>query len=195
MMWLQTLVEWDKWLFHLVNTGLSNPIFDAILPWMREKWFWAPAYLFVLTFGLLNIRKRVIWFVLGWVLVVVAADGVSSKLIKPAVQRVRPCNDTEMQVVQRVPCGSGYSFTSSHACNHFAVAVYLLFVFAGVGPWVRPTLLTWAAVISFSQVYVGVHYPVDILVGAIIGSVIGMLIYRLIGGRTGFELGKIGVIV
>ncbi|MBK8556199.1 MAG: phosphatase PAP2 family protein [Lewinellaceae bacterium] len=87
-------------------------------------------------------------------------------------------------VIRRVSCGGGYSFTSSHAANHFAVAVFLAAVFGGLSRWLRPGLLLWAAVISFAQVYVGVHYPGDVLAGALLGAIIGWGIYR-IGERLG----------
>src|SRR5690606_19825850 len=101
------------------------------------------------------------------------------------VERLRPCNDIELRedIIVRVRCGSGYSFTSSHATNHFAMAVMLTFLFYRRWKHVLWLSLFWAAAISFSQIYVGVHYPGDILVGALLGSTIGVIngsIYTLI---------------
>lgn len=172
---LEMLQQWDATLFQWINGGLSNPLFDALLPWFREKWFWMPAYLFVVVFALYNYRKRGWIILLGLVLSAGLADFTSSTLVKKNVQRLRPCNDPAMtaSIHLKVPCGGGYSFTSSHAANHFAVAVFLIGVFGGLTRWLRPVALIWAGAIAFSQVYVGVHYPGDVLFGAILGSGIG----------------------
>ncbi|MEO6037837.1 MAG: phosphatase PAP2 family protein, partial [Saprospiraceae bacterium] len=90
---LQTLLNWDTQLFHFINASLANPIFDLLLPWCREKWFWAPVYLFVAAFTLLNFRKRGWIILLGLVAVVFITDGTSSELIKKNVRRLRPCNE------------------------------------------------------------------------------------------------------
>lgn len=171
----------DQSLFYAINTALSNPVFDAVLPWCRERWFWAPLYLFVVVLCLVNWGKRGWVIVLGMLISFGVADFTSSTLIKKQVQRIRPCNDPTITVpVQlRLPhCGGGYSFTSSHACNHFAIAVFLIGIFGRYHRWVRPGLLLWASIIAFSQVYVGVHYPGDVLGGALVGTTVGWLVAR-----------------
>ena len=172
---LEMIQQWDAALFQSINSGLSNPVFDTLLPWFREKWFWMPVYLFVAAFAVINFRKRGWIILLGLVLAAGLADFTSSTLVKKNVQRLRPCNDVEIldHVQLRVPCGGGYSFTSSHAANHFAAAVFLIGMFGGLTRWVRPVALTWAGLIAFSQVYVGVHYPGDVLFGAALGAAIG----------------------
>ncbi len=155
---------------------MSNSLFDVVLPLLREKWFWAPLYLFVAAFSWLNFgKKKALLVVLGLVGCVGLADFTSSSLIKKNVQRLRPCNDPAMieEVALRVSCGAGYSFTSSHAANHFAAAVFLIGVFGGLARWLRPAALSWAAAVALSQVYVGVHYPLDVLGGALLGATIG----------------------
>jgi membrane-associated phospholipid phosphatase len=172
---LETLQHWDAAFFQFINGSLSNPVFDTVLPWFREKWFWTPVYLFVVAFTVINFPSRG-WIILfGLVLAVGLSDFTSSSIVKKSVQRLRPCNDPEMfeKIQSRAPCGGGYSFTSSHAANHFAVAVFLIGVFGGLARWFRPLALTWAGLIAFAQVYVGVHYPGDVLFGAALGSTIG----------------------
>ena len=188
MTWLQTLQSWDATLFQFVNGSMSNPFFDAVLPFFREKWFWAPLYLFIVAFSWLNFDKKGWLVVLGLMVAVGLADFTSSSLIKKNVQRLRPCNDPAMveKVTLRANCGAGYSFTSSHAANHFAAAVFLVGVFGGLARWVRPAALVWAAAIAFSQVYVGVHYPGDVLGGALLGAAIGwwvILTFRRLGRK------------
>lgn len=171
------LIESDTWLFELINSSMSNPFFDVLLPLFREKLFWAPLYLFFGAFSLLNYGKRGWLIIFGLVLAVGISDFTSSNLIKKNVQRIRPCNDVEMEghVQARVPCGGGYSFTSSHASNHFAVAVFLIGVFGLADSWQQKALLAWAGAIAFSQVYVGVHYPLDVICGAGLGCLIGLV--------------------
>ncbi len=175
MSWLQLLQHWDTDVFRFINGSMSNPVLDAVLPFFREKWFWAPLYLFVVAFAIFNYSKKGWVIILGLVAAVGLADFTSSTLIKKNVQRLRPCNDPALseQVILRTSCGSGYSFTSSHAANHFAAAVFLMGVFGGLARWVRPAALLWATVIAVSQVYVGVHYPGDIICGALLGMAIG----------------------
>lgn len=172
---LDTLLQWDAAVFQLINGGLSNPVFDALLPWFREKWFWMPLYVFIAAFLVLNFKRRGWILLFGFVLATGLSDFTSSTLVKKNVQRIRPCNDPAMleKIHTRVPCGSGFSFTSSHAANHFAAAVFLIGIFGGRLRWLGPLALTWAGLIAFSQVYVGVHYPGDILFGAALGSLIG----------------------
>lgn len=172
---IEMLQHWDTSLFKFVNGSLGNPVFDLLLPWFREKWVWMPAYLFAGAFSLINFGQKGWLIIFGLVLAVGLADFTSSTLVKKNVQRIRPCNDIEMlgKVELRAPCGGGYSFTSSHAANHFSAAVFILGMFGGLARWVRPLVLTWAGLIAFSQVYVGVHYPADVLCGAILGAAIG----------------------
>lgn len=177
---LTLLQQWDAALFRCVNASMANPLFDAMLPFFREKWFWAPLYLFVGAFSWLNFGKKGWLIVLGLVAAVGLADFSSSTLVKKNVQRLRPCNDPVLaeSVVLRAPCGSGYSFTSSHAANHFAAAVFIIGVFGGLARWIRPAVLGWAGAIAFSQVYVGVHYPGDVVCGALLGALLGWWMLR-----------------
>lgn len=178
---VHTLLAWDATLFHFINTSLANPLLDTLLPWCREKWIWAPLYLFVAAFALLRFGRRSWLVLLGLVAVVAIADGTSSQLIKKNVRRLRPCNDpalTDHIQLRIASCGSGYSFTSSHAANHFGVALFLIGLFGGLHRWIRPAALLWASLIALSQVYVGVHYPGDVLGGALVGAPIGWWVAR-----------------
>lgn len=178
--------EWvlnaDKECFLFVNGSLGGPLADAIIPLLREKLFWSPLYLFIVSAVWLNYSRAVaLRILLGLALSVAAADTCSSRLVKPSVARLRPCNDPELKAFAtlRAPCGTGYSFTSSHATNHFAVAVFLAGFFGAIRAWLRWALLFWAASVAFAQVYVGVHYPLDVICGALLGLLIGRLMYRL----------------
>ena len=89
------------------------------------------------------------------------------------MKRLRPCNDTAINsiVKTRISCGTGYSMPSSHAANHFAISVYLILIFYKRWKYIIPLTLLWAASIGFAQIYVGVHYPLDILAGAVLGGI------------------------
>ena len=173
---LQQIIELDKEVFLVINQGLSNPVFDWLLPILRNPYTWAPLYLFLIIFFIKHYGKLGILIVICTLMNFGISDGVSSHLIKKNVKRVRPCNDIEFkhEVNVRVRCGSGYSFTSSHATNHFAMAFFWIVLFRR--KW-RHTLwlcILWAVSVSFSQIYVGVHYPLDILFGALLGIIIGL---------------------
>ena len=169
------ILSWDVSLFRFINSDLSNPLFDLILPLIRNKYTWIPLYVFLISFILFNLKKNALLLVLMVFLCVGISDILSSHLIKKTVKRERPCQadglKDEVQLLIR--CGGGYSFTSSHATNHFSIATILFFTLGGLLKRWRWLLFIWAAMISFSQVYVGVHYPLDILAGGIIGFCLG----------------------
>lgn len=173
---IESLQQFDIELFLKVHRGLANPFFDWLLPLMRNRYFWAPLYLFIVVFSFIEYKKKG-WYIIGMLLVTFGiGDALASRIIKPLVGRIRPCNEMTLadQIIHRVPCGSGYSFPSAHATNHFAIAIFLIFVFYPKWKPVLPIGLAWAFVISFSQVYVGVHYPIDTMVGAVLGTAIGL---------------------
>jgi len=149
-----------------------------MMPAFREKLVWLPFYLYLLVFMMVNFRWRVaLLFILSLVTTVGFADITSSKLIKNNVERLRPCNEPDVidTMVLRVRCGRGYSFTSSHAANHFALVFFFIYTLGRLFKKLRWPLVAWAAIISFAQVYVGVHYPLDVIFGALLGALIGML--------------------
>lgn len=178
---MNTLLELDQALFFLINHDLGNPVLDAVMPWWRDKETWIPLYLFLLVFALVKFRKKGLTFALAVMLTAGIADAVSSHVMKPTFQRVRPCNNPELQemIELRAGCGQAYSFTSSHAANHFAVATIIALTLGLVYPLIRWPFYLWAGSIAFGQVYVGVHYPTDVLVGGLIGWIIGNIVAKM----------------
>jgi len=172
---LESLLNLDGNLFVLINSGMGNAILDAILVPFRHKLFWIPLYLAIICFILLNYGKYGWITLLALIMTVVVSDTVSSKLIKKTVKRVRPCHVEVLDTKQRVHCSHGFSFTSSHATNHFAMGTFL-FLLLSMTKW-RWAFLAWAALIGFAQIYVGVHYPLDVLCGSILGLMIGTICY------------------
>lgn len=173
------IIQWDIALFEWINNDLSSVFLDFLLPWMREPYFWVPMYIFIIAFVFFNFGLKAYWFVLFVILTAGSADMISSRSIKKTIKRLRPCNTEQVHVIQRVQCGSGYSFTSSHATNHFAVATFLVFTLGQTFKKIKPWLWGWASIIAFSQVYVGVHFPLDVFAGGILGIIIGK-VYALL---------------
>ena len=185
---LNELEFWDKWLFVKINSQFTNQVFDWIMPYLRNSFYWAPLYLFLLVFIIMNYGAKGLWWCLFFLCLVAMTDIVSSRIFKEGFDRLRPCNDPEFlsHVRLLVQCPSGPSFTSSHAANHFGMAVYIsLTLRKALGKWIWITFL-WARIISYAQIYVGVHYPSDILGGAALGVFFGLLISLFFNKKFGF---------
>ena len=173
------LEKLDISLFNYINQSLSSDVLDFILVPIRYEKFWIPFYVFVLAYLIFNVKKFH-WVTIILILATIGmSDVVSSHIIKPLIERPRPCHDNSGldNVILRVRCGAGYSFTSSHATNHFTTATILFLVLGGRRKRWMGLLFVWAAAISFAQVYVGVHYPIDIFCGSILGLTIGTIGY------------------
>ncbi|RZK50275.1 MAG: phosphatase PAP2 family protein [Pedobacter sp.] len=176
---IETLLQLDPEIFLRINRDMANVVFDKIMPLLRNRFFWAPLYLFIIVFCIKEYKKKGYYLILGLLVTFAIGDLTASRIIKPTVQRVRPCNNPELQdkMIVRVPCGTGYSFPSAHATNHFALAWFLILAFHKRWKWIIFWGFAWAAAISFAQIYVGVHYPIDILTGTLLGTIIGISVY------------------
>lgn len=183
---LETLKQIDTQLFLLINGKWHNTFFDMVCPWLREAKHWIPFYLLLLYLSWKHYGKTMIWIVLGAALLVFITDQFSANLVKNSVERLRPCNNPGLKQHVRllVHCGQGYSFISAHATNHFAIAAYFIVLFRQWIPYFHMVAFLWAASISYSQIYVGVHYPFDVLVGAICGSIFGQYGAKLVMLKT-----------
>lgn len=174
---LISILDIDQQIFQFINTDISNVFFDYLMPALREKLIWLPCYVFLIAFMFVNYRFPVaIYFITALLITVGLTDVISSKVIKDNVERLRPCNDPDLAdvVKLRVVCGRGYSFTSSHATNHFGFAFFLIYTLGRSFKRWRWPLIIWASLISFAQVYVGVHFPLDVLFGGLLGIILGM---------------------
>lgn len=173
---LKYLLQTDQWLFEIVNHKTANPIFDLLLPFFRTPMFWIPLYVFMLLSVCLKCTKQALIWCVGWITTIAASDLISSRIIKPGIGRVRPCNDPEMMDRIRIlvdHCGQNGSFTSSHAANHFAMAMYFFMSLTWSYKYAHLFFFVWALTICYAQVYVGVHYPLDVAGGALLGTIIG----------------------
>lgn len=173
---LKKILQIDQNLFLKINKDSRNDLFDTVLPLLRETKFWIPLYFFLLLFVLVNFGKKAIWWIFFAIITVIVTDFISSNVFKPFFARPRPCIDPEFAVNVRLLaryCGTNGSFTSSHAANFFGLAVFFFITFRHFAPKAAYLFFIWAAIVCYAQVYVGVHYPTDILGGAIFGIMVG----------------------
>lgn len=173
----QTLNRWDQWLFLKINAQWTNNFLDNVFPWYRDSNTWIPLYVFLFLIAVMNFGWRIWHWVLFFILTITLTDQISSTFIKNWINRTRPCHDTALTDHLRLLlnyCPGNGSFTSSHATNHFGMACFIFFTMRAYFKKWNYLFFVWAATISYGQVYVGIHYPGDILGGAILGSLIGM---------------------
>lgn len=184
----QKLNYWDQRLFIKLNNDWTNPFFDLVLPYFRDSVFWAPLYIFLLAFITLNYGKKGWWWGLAFVCTIAIADMVSSRIFKESFERLRPCQDplflSQVRLLLK-GCSGSFSFTSSHAANHFGMATFMSLTFYSTfKKWIYLTYV-WAIFISYAQIYVGVHYPLDVLGGAAIGVLAGLLTSSIFNNKAG----------
>ncbi|NIJ54273.1 phosphatase PAP2 family protein [Dyadobacter arcticus] len=176
---VDTLIHSDQELFLWLN-GHHVPWMDTLMYWITFKYTWVPMYLILVFFSMKPGARRGLGTILIVLISVVIADKITSGLMKPYFIRFRPCHEPTLQgmVHQVTGCGGLYGFASSHASTSFALATTW---FALLRPNVKyiGLLFVWACIYSYSRVYVGVHYPADIVIGALIGLLVGWLIIQL----------------
>ncbi len=177
---IDSLLSLDLYLFHLINDGANDSILHSVMPLLREKWFWLPVYAFILSFILRNFKLYSGLVFIGFLFITVGfTDILTSQVIKKEIQRPRPCAQEVVNVDLLVSCGAGYSMPSSHAANHFALSFFLILGFSRFTSLIRLPLFGWAGLISVAQVFVGVHYPSDVLIGAVIGVAMASAFYLI----------------
>ncbi|GGH62837.1 undecaprenyl-diphosphatase [Filimonas zeae] len=176
----------DTWLFLKINNEWTNSFLDSIFPWWRDSNTWIPLYFFLLLLVLYNFGWKCWPWIAGVIVTVALTDQISSTLLKNWINRPRPCNDFFLSQYVRLllgRCPGSGSFTSSHAANHFGVACFMFFTMLPYFKKWGYLLFFWAATVSYGQVYIGVHYPLDIIGGAVLGSVIGYQLARVFNRR------------
>lgn len=174
----QTLNHWDQSLFLKINTQWTNSFLDSVYPWFRDSNTWVPLYFFLGLVVILNFGWRIWPWILFFIITVALTDQLSSTFIKSWVDRVRPCHAPELADKVRLLlsyCPGNGSFTSSHATNHFGMACFIFFTMRPYFKRWGYLFFVWAALISYGQVYIGIHYPLDIIGGGVIGSGVGIL--------------------
>ncbi len=187
---LDRIVAADQAAFLAVN-GAGTPVLDPWMTAVSDLRLWIPLYLAFLVMLRLRWGWRGLWIALPVIaLMVLCSDTGSVLLFKNTVLRLRPCHEPTLAgLVRLVPeaCGGQYGFVSSHASNHFAIAAFMAGTLQRRPRWAPLVLFAWAGLIAFSRVYLGVHYPADVIVGALYGTLVGslfFLLYRTVHQRT-----------
>ncbi len=174
---LESLQSIDPYLFHLINGWHPAVWIETLFVYWRTKTTWVPLYLIFAVWIIYKYRLKGIWLLLWVIIAVTLADQISSHILKPWIARMRPCQVPLDGLLLRVQCGSGWSFPSAHATDHFALVGFFSFIRKTHNRSVFLPLVVWATLVALAQVFVGVHYPSDILFGALLGLGIGRLIY------------------
>lgn len=187
-MWFNFFKEFILWLSDidarllLIVNGAHSPFFDAVMWCISGRWVWVPFYavLAYLLFRRMSWKRASICLVtIG--LIILAADQTCATLIRPEIGRLRPANlnnplSSFVHVVNGYR-GGRYGFPSCHAANTFALAVFMSLVIRH--KWFTVMMFSWAFIVSYSRMYLGVHYFGDLFCGATIGSLFAVLFYYL----------------
>jgi membrane-associated phospholipid phosphatase len=178
---LHWLARVDRRIFVLIHHDASNALLDTVMPVLREPLTWIPLYAFVLYYAIRKGKNRAWLFILLGLLTVACTDSVASWILKPLFHRLRPCHEPALQSIIRdlAGCGGMYSMPSNHAANHFGLAAFWYGSIRVMTGKKWGWLWIWALLICYAQVYVGKHYPFDILAGALLGCLAGLISGRL----------------
>lgn len=163
----------DQQLFLFINS-LNSPFWDNIMFALSGRLIWAPLYLVILYYFWRLLKRKMLILVPVIIVAVALCDQISVHLFKEVFQRLRPCHEPALEGLVhlvRGKCGGQYGFLSSHATNSFNVAILSMLFFRK--RWYTISILIWAVAICYSRVYLGVHYPGDVICGAMLGSLIG----------------------
>ena len=167
---LESLSQFDQSLFLFINSSLANPVTDFIMPLVTNDWVLRILYAAAMVIILWRGDSKLRWLVLFSIITLALTDYISAGYLKPLIARPRPCQELAALNLL-VGCGGGFSLPSAHTANSFGQALLFSFHFRKVGWYLYPV----AALIGLSRVFVGVHYPADVVCGAILGCLIGVI--------------------
>ena len=177
----ENLLEWDRELFLWLN-GLGTSFFDSFWLLLTHKATNVWVYLVVAAYYYKKRGVKPLLLLLLTVAVLILITDQTTNLFKNGVGRLRPCHDVEIGALVRLvkaSCGGQYGFFSGHASNSFALATFFSLVWRPYSRKLAYFFFTLAALIAYSRVYVGVHYPLDILAGGVAGSLFGIIAFKI----------------
>lgn len=177
---IEYLKRLDKILFIFIHNDSQHNLWDGMMLAIRNPPTWIPLYIFMIFF-IIKKRGRNAWvFIILSLITLAITDVTSAHLLKPLFARLRPCFDPDIYKYIRhiINCGGLYSFPSSHAANHFGLAAFWYWSIFKITGKKWNWLWVWAALICYAQVYVGKHFPADVLAGALLGLFTGMVMTK-----------------
>jgi len=184
------MIEWlehiDQMLFLKIN-GIHNPFFDTLFFWISNKYVWIPLYVFFVVLLLKKHKKKAVFYIVAAIVLVVLNDLISVHLFKNIFQRYRPSHNLDIQnLVHLVDgyAGGQFGFISSHASNTMALAVFMILSLSFEKKIFITLLLFWVILVSYSRIYLGVHYPADVFVGMMLGALLAFIMHFFIRKTT-----------
>jgi undecaprenyl-diphosphatase len=178
---LDKILELDREVFLFLN-GLHNPFFDFIMYWLSDKYIWIPFYAFIIYILVREFKKKTYFILIAITFLITICDQTASGFLKAFFKRLRPSHEESLKnVIHLSEAGPGgkYGFISSHATNVFGLAVFLILLLPAKYTNLKIFLFVWAILVSYSRIYNGVHYPLDIICGIILGTFYGSLVKNL----------------
>lgn len=175
-----------KFFFAINHT--NHPILDMIMIAISSRWIWIPLYLLVLFFIWKYFKKRTFEILLYIVLLIVLCDQ-ASVFIKNTIARLRPCHEPSIKALVNIAdgCGGQFGFVSSHAANSMGLSFFMILLFSQSRKPYRWLMLIYAFLIGYSRIYLGAHYPSDILGGYLLGALFAVLIYYTLRNRFAYH--------
>jgi len=180
MSWIDTLVDYDTQVFLFLNK-LGSENWDGLWLFITHKFSSIPLYAFLLYLVYRKMGAKGTLIVMIFAALLITASDQLANLFKYGIQRPRPCKVESLQETMRfVAHGCGrFGYFSAHASSSMAAAVYLGLIFKNTYKYLPFILLFWAFIVAYSRIYVGVHYPLDIITGMAIGGLLGYIFFRL----------------
>ena len=178
---MNKLIDFDIFLFNLINSS-GDDSFDSFMIIMSNKFIFIPLYIYILLILYKNFKKDFIWIILSISFLILLADFGSVKFFKEVFERLRPCHQLEnVRIV--LECGGNYGFISSHASNMFSIAFFVGLLTKKFRMFFG--LFSLASLIGYSRIYLGVHFPFDIVGGMLWALFISLVIYALLKKKLG----------